>query len=154
MRHDGPTKTSCPREEAALHDPPAIPSQPVVLVVDDDPDIGAVLTSLFRRADVRAVTTGDGEAALMLLGDLLPDLVVLDVGLPGMDGLEVLDQIRRNPDTRDVRVLLLSARAFEAERSAGLARGADEYVTKPFDNRALIERCLDLIEHGRKNPDR
>jgi DNA-binding response OmpR family regulator len=116
-----------------------------VLVVDDDADIGVVLRSLLQRAGLRSVVTRTAQQALDALSGVSPDLVVLDLSLPDMDGLELLPHLRR---LSPAPVLLLSARARDEDRAAGLGRGADDYVTKPFDNADLVSRCLALVERA------
>jgi DNA-binding response OmpR family regulator len=116
---------------------------PAVLVVEDDPDIGKLLMLLLTRAGIDAVLRTDGSSGLAAVGELEPDLVVLDVGLPVLDGWQVLDAIRA--DGPRPLVLLLSAHAQEADRERGLALGADGFVLKPFDNDALVARLRALL---------
>lgn len=124
---------------------PAPAGTTTVLVIDDDPDIGLVLSSLFRRIGVRTVVARDGRDALGLVAEVAPQLVVLDLGLPDVDGLDLLPKLR---EMTDASVLLLSARAHDDDRAAGLRRGADDYVTKPFTNADLLGRCLALLGRG------
>lgn len=114
-----------------------------VLVVEDDRDIGKLIMLLLSRAGIDAVLRTDGSSGLAAVGELGPDLVVLDVGLPIMDGWQVLDAIRA--DGPRPPVLLLSAHAQEADRERGLALGADGFVLKPFDNNALVARLRALL---------
>jgi DNA-binding response OmpR family regulator len=116
---------------------------PAVLVVEDDPDIGKLLMLLLGRAGIDAVLRTDGSSGLAAVGELAPDLVVLDVGLPVLDGWQVLDAIRA--DGPRPPVLLLSAHAQESDRQRGLALGADGFVLKPFDNDALVARLRALL---------
>lgn len=116
---------------------------PAVLVVEDDPDIGLLLMLLLNRAGIDAVLRKDGSSGLAAVGELGPDLVVLDVGLPILDGWQVLAAIRA--DGPRPPVLLLSAHAQEADRERGLAMGADGFVLKPFDNDALVARLRSLL---------
>jgi two-component system, OmpR family, response regulator ResD len=110
-----------------------------VLVVDDEPTIGEVLARYLERAGYRTRVAGDGPRALALCAASLPDLVVLDIMLPGIDGLEVMRRLREG-DGPPVRVILLTARGREAERIVGLRRGADDYVVKPFSPGELVAR--------------
>jgi DNA-binding response OmpR family regulator len=121
----------------------------LVLLVEDDEDIATVLEGTYRRAgfDVRRV--GDGRHVLRALFEAPVDLVVLDIGLPGLDGFEVLQRIR---EATDVPVMMLTARAEETDKVAGLMAGADDYLTKPFSNRELVARSLALLRRAR--PDR
>jgi DNA-binding response OmpR family regulator len=114
-----------------------------VLVVEDDPDIGKLIMLLLSRAGIAATLRTDGPSGLAAVGELAPDLVVLDVGLPIMDGWQVLDAIRA--DGPRPPVLLLSAHAQETDRERGLALGADGFALKPFDNDALVARLRALL---------
>jgi DNA-binding response OmpR family regulator len=117
-----------------------------VLVVEDDPDIGKLIMLLLSRAGIPAVLRTDGSTGLVAVGELQPDLVILDVGLPVMDGWQVLDAIRA--DGPGPPVLLLSAHAQETDRSRGLALGADGFVLKPFRNDELVARLRALLPGG------
>ncbi len=119
-----------------------------VLIVEDDQDIVDVLRRTLRAEgyEVRAAT--DGPEALEDLDDFAPDLVVLDLGLPGMDGMEVCNRIR---ETSEVPVLMLTARADPEDRVAGLDTGADDYLVKPFDRSELLARIRALL---RRHPPR
>jgi len=119
-----------------------------VLIVEDDQDIVDVLRRTLRAEgyEVRAAT--DGPEALEDLEDFAPDLVVLDLGLPGMDGMEVCDRIR---ESSEVPVLMLTARADPEDRVAGLDTGADDYLVKPFDRSELLARIRALL---RRHPPR
>ena len=110
-----------------------------VLVVDDEPTIAEVVSRYLERAgyDVRSV--GDGPAALDAVADQRPDLVVLDLMLPGLDGLEVMRRIR-DPARPNMAIILLTARGEESDRVVGLRLGADDYVVKPFSPAELVAR--------------
>ena len=103
-----------------------------ILVVDDEPKIAALARDYLEHAGFAVIVAGDGPAALVLARSRRPDLVVLDLGLPGLDGLDVARTLRRDSD---VPILMLTARTDEADRIAGLELGADDYVTKPFSPR-------------------
>jgi two-component system, OmpR family, response regulator ResD len=111
-----------------------------VLVVEDEPTIADMVARYLRRAGYDTTVVGDGRAALAAVGGYRPDLVVLDVMLPGMDGLEVMRRLREGEGTARVAILLLTARGGEADRVAGLQQGADDYVVKPFSPAELIAR--------------
>lgn len=111
-----------------------------VLVVDDEPNIVLSLEFLIRQAGFEVRVARDGEAALQAMADHTPDLVLLDVMLPRRDGYDVCQAIRRNPDWKHVRIIMLTARGREIEKEKGLALGADEYITKPFSTREVVER--------------
>ena len=120
-----------------------------VLVVEDDADIGRLILLLLRRAGLDGTLRTDGESGLRAVADLSPDLLVLDVGLPGIDGWEVLERIRADRRTaggRRLPVLLLSAHAMEADRDRGRRLGADDMVLKPFRNADLVERLGRLLD--------
>ncbi len=114
-----------------------------VLVVDDDPLIREVLQTILDLRELEVSTASDGAGALASLAeDPLPDVVVCDVMMPGIDGFEVCRRIKDDPRTRDVPVILLTARDRAEDRAAGLAAGCDDYVTKPFSPLALIDRIV------------
>ena len=111
-----------------------------VLVVDDERDITALVAYHLAKAGYRVTTAGTGVAALDAIGAEPPDLIVLDLMLPGRSGYEVLSEIRKRDETRDVGVIVLTARRDEADRIKGLAGGADDYLTKPFSPEELVLR--------------
>jgi len=114
-------------------------TRPLVLVVEDDEDARMVLTELLRpRYDVDAV--GDGETALKRAAELNPDLILLDLFLPGMDGFGALTGLRRNPKTADTPVIFLSAQGDAETKSQGLSLGAADYLAKPFSEQELMAR--------------
>ncbi len=111
-----------------------------ILVVDDEPDIVALVAYHLVKAGYRVSTATNGSDALRQVEQEQPALIVLDLMLPGMSGLEVLEQLRGDDGTRDVAVLLLTARREEADRIKGLSLGADDYLTKPFSPQELVLR--------------
>lgn len=119
--------------------------RPRVLIVDDEPNIVLSLQFLLSREGYDVDIARDGEAALALAARLPPDLVVLDLMLPGIDGYEVCRRLRESPATAATKVLVVTARAREAERVRGLAEGADAYITKPFSTRDLIAEVAGLL---------
>jgi DNA-binding response OmpR family regulator len=120
----------------------------LVLIVDDDEDIRSLVRELAARAGYRTADAADGAAALRLLYDARPDLVVLDVQMPGMDGWQTLARIR---EVSDVPVLMLTARGAELERVRGLQQGADDYVVKPFGRQELLARIDALLRRRRSS---
>ncbi len=108
-----------------------------ILVVDDEPAILNLVVSYLKAEHYEVYTAADGEAALKAARAYRPDIIVLDVMLPGLDGLEVLSRLRRESD---VYVILLTARTEETDKIVGLSVGADDYVTKPFSPRELVAR--------------
>ena len=120
-------------------------SETRILVVDDEPDITALVAYHLARAGFRVKTAGTGSEALEAIATEPPDLVVLDLMLPGRSGLEVLAELRRAEATRDVGVILLTARREETDRIKGLAEGADDYLTKPFSPDELVLRVKAVL---------
>jgi DNA-binding response OmpR family regulator len=118
---------------------------PLVLCADDDHDILALLVLRLERAGYRVLQAVDGEQALQLAREALPDVVVLDVMMPRLSGTEVLAAIRADEVTAGVRVVMLSARAQEADVARGLGAGADAYLAKPFRASELIELVGRLV---------
>ncbi|MFG2833566.1 response regulator transcription factor [Streptomyces zaomyceticus] len=120
-----------------------------VLVVDDDPTVSEVVAEYLKRAGFAVSLAVDGKSALRAAEELLPDLVVLDLMLPGMDGLEVCRRLRAREDGRPpVPVVMLTARGDEDERILGLEVGADDYVTKPFSPRELVLRVRSVLRRA------
>ncbi|GHG11945.1 response regulator transcription factor [Streptomyces zaomyceticus] len=120
-----------------------------VLVVDDDPTVSEVVAGYLERAGFAVRLAADGTAALRSAEELPPDLVVLDLMLPGMDGLEVCRRIRaRETGARPVPVIMLTARGDEDDRILGLEVGADDYVTKPFSPRELVLRVRSVLRRA------
>jgi two-component system phosphate regulon response regulator PhoB len=116
-----------------------------ILVVDDEPDITALVTYHLARAGFRVSTANTGTDALRAAREERPDLVVLDLMLPGASGYDVLAELRSREETRDVGVILLTARREEPDRIRGLTLGADDYLTKPFSPQELTLRVQNLL---------
>ncbi|MFB7636723.1 response regulator transcription factor [Streptomyces sp. NPDC056149] len=116
-----------------------------ILVVEDDPDVATALRTLLTRAGYEVLPSEDGRAGLRRLFADDPDLMVLDVGLPGLDGWQVLERTR---DMTDLPVLLLTARGAESDRVRGLRAGADDYLPKPFGNDELLARIEALLRRA------
>ncbi|MDX1607433.1 MAG: response regulator [Candidatus Competibacterales bacterium] len=116
-----------------------------ILVVDDEPNILLSLEFLLQQAGYEVTTARDGDAALEALARDLPDLVLLDVMLPHRNGYEICQSIRDNPAWRGVKVVMLTARGREIDREKGMALGADDYITKPFATREVVERVQSLL---------
>ena len=110
-----------------------------ILVVDDEPTIAEVVARYLQRAGYEARTAADGPSAVVAAMSRRPDLVVLDIMLPGLDGLEVMRKLREDAGTR-VPVILLTAKGEESDRLVGLRQGADDYVVKPFSPLELVAR--------------
>ena len=116
-----------------------------ILVVDDEPDITALVAYHLAKAGYRVSTAANGSDALRAAREERPDIVVLDLMLPGLSGYEVLQELRKREETRDVGVILLTARREEADRIRGLSLGADDYLTKPFSPHELALRVGALL---------
>ncbi|MGE5636821.1 MAG: response regulator transcription factor [Nocardioidaceae bacterium] len=122
------------------------PHRPKVLVIEDDEDLRGALQLTLGRAGLDAVLRADGRSGLRALHELHPHAIVLDIGLPDLDGWQVLERIR---DVSDVPVLLLTARSMEFDKVRGLQAGADDYLTKPFGNAELVARVHALLRRPR-----
>jgi len=123
-----------------------------VLVVDDEEDILELLRFNFSREGYQVPCAISGELALSLVRSEIPDLIVLDLMLPGIDGLEVTRRLKNNPDTRNIPIIMLTAKGEEADIVAGLELGADDYVTKPFSPRILLARARAVLRRKVKEP--
>ncbi|TIP38183.1 MAG: response regulator, partial [Mesorhizobium sp.] len=120
-----------------------------ILVADDDPHIREIICFALEKAGMRTAAVADGAAALQAVEQRAPDLIVLDIGMPEMDGLEVCRRLRQKSD---VPVLFLSARDEEIDRILGLEMGGDDYVTKPFSPRELVARVNVILRRARPAP--
>ena len=122
-----------------------------VLVVDDEPDLVELIHYNLTKAGYDVAGVLSGEEALAHVRSSLPDLIVLDVLLPGLDGLEVCKTLRRNPTTAGIPIVMLTARSEDADVVAGLELGADDYLTKPFSPRVLLARIKAVLR--RQQPE-
>lgn len=113
-----------------------------ILIIEDEPDLVKVLRSYLEQAGLRVISSGRGDSGLELWKREKPDVVILDLNLPGMDGLDVAREIRRTSQTP---ILMLTARVEEADQLVGLELGADDYVTKPFSPRLVVARVRALL---------
>lgn len=121
-----------------------------IVVIEDEPDITEVVSLYLRRAGYQVTGYSDGLAAADGLSGSLPDLVILDVMLPGLDGFSLVRQIR---DRSDVPIILLTSRREEIDRIGGLELGADDYVVKPFSPQELVSRVRAVLRRGRAIPE-
>ena len=113
-----------------------------VLIVEDEPGIAQIVRDYLQHAGFSVVTAADGNEALVRVRERRPDLLVLDLGLPGLDGLEVARQLRRDTD---LPIIMLTARVDESDRLRGLDVGADDYITKPFSPREVVARVRAVL---------
>ena len=116
-----------------------------VLIADDEPNIVISLEFLMQRNGYEVMTAPDGEQALRLLDTFRPHLILLDIMLPLRNGFEVCQRIRANPEWKDTRIVMLTAKGREVEVTKGLALGADIYVTKPFSTKELLANIRQLL---------
>jgi DNA-binding response OmpR family regulator len=123
-----------------------------ILLIEDERDIVELVRYHLEREGFQVVPAADGGAGLRRAREEPPDLVVLDLMLPGLDGLEVCRQLRRDPATRSLPILMLTAKADEVDRVVGLEVGADDYVVKPFSPRELVARVRALLRRAAERP--
>ena len=122
------------------------PSAPAsILIADDDPNIVLSLEFLMRQAGFRVRVARDGEAALQAVAEEAPDLLLLDVMMPKRSGYDVCQAIRADRGCDRVRIVMLTAKGREVERTKGLALGADDYITKPFSTREVVARVKEIL---------
>jgi two-component system alkaline phosphatase synthesis response regulator PhoP len=121
-----------------------------ILIVEDDDDIAQLVHLYLTRAGHIADVVRAGDAALAHIADRTPDLVILDLMLPGLDGLEVCRALRASPGTRALPIIMLTARSEESDRVVGLQLGADDYVTKPFSPNELVARVGALLRRAQR----
>jgi two-component system phosphate regulon response regulator PhoB len=131
---------------------PALPAAERILVVDDEPEIVALVAYHLAKAGYRVATAASGQDALDITRRERPSLIVLDLMLPGMSGFDVLEQLRGDEGTREVAVLMLTARREEPDRIRGLSLGADDYLTKPFSPAELVLRVGAILRRAGAAP--
>ena len=121
-----------------------------ILVVDDDPDIARFVEVNLRSAGYDVQVAADGEQALERAADMRPDLVLLDVMMPRVDGFEVAQRLRRNPQTANTSIIMLTAKALSTDKVLGLTAGADDYIIKPFDPIELLARVKGTLRRAKE----
>lgn len=124
-----------------------------ILVVDDEPDVLELVVFHLEKQQYKVAVADTGDKALKMARENLPSLLVLDLMLPGINGLEICQLLKRDPKTRDIPILMLTARAAEEDRVKGLELGAHDYVTKPFSPRELVLRVKNLLRLSNGTPD-
>ncbi len=117
----------------------------IVSVVDDEKNITHLLKSLLTKAGYEVSMARDGQEGLDMINETSPDLILLDIMMPKLDGYEVLRTLKGNQITKDIPVVMLSARSLEEEIQKGLDLGADDYITKPFYGKLLIKRVQSIL---------
>ncbi|MGH2790782.1 MAG: response regulator transcription factor [Actinomycetota bacterium] len=120
-----------------------------VLVVEDDPDVRELIARKLAQAGFEVHTRQDGQAGLEATSEVAPDIVLLDVMMPRLDGIEVCRRMRAEPSTASVPVIMLTAKAQEADVDRGFGVGADDYIIKPFSPRELINRVQAVLARAR-----
>ena len=123
--------------------------KPVILFVDDEADLVTLLRYNLERAGFDVLTAPDGEEALLIVAERQVDLVLLDWMMPHMSGIEVCRQLRRKPATRNIPIIILTARTEETDRIRGLDTGADDYISKPFSTDELVARIRAVLRRMR-----
>jgi DNA-binding response OmpR family regulator len=131
----------------------AMSKTPSVLIADDEPNILLSLQFLMKKTGYEVRTAKDGEEALAEISRAAPDLVLLDVMMPKIDGFSICQRIRANPEWSDVRIIMLTARGRDIERDKGLALGADDYITKPVSTKDAIARVEAVLARARKTEE-
>ena len=123
-----------------------------ILVVDDEVDILQLIQYNLEKEGYKTLTTTSGEDALREARRHLPNLIILDLMLPGLDGIEVCKQLRSTEDTKYIPILMVTAKSEESDIITGLEVGADDYITKPFSPKVLIARVRAILRRSRRNP--
>jgi two-component system phosphate regulon response regulator PhoB len=130
----------------------ALSNKPLILIVEDETALMTMLRYNLEKQGFRVEEAGDGEEALTRISELKPDLVLLDWMLPHLSGIEVCRQIRRKPATRELPVIMISARGEDQDTVRGLNTGADDYLTKPFSTETLVARMRALMRRSNTVP--
>ena len=125
-----------------------------ILIVHNEPGVVVPIQFLMEQQGYNVMTANRGEDALDLIYQYKPDLVLLDIMLPGIDGYEVCEILRLNPDYRNVKIVFFTAKGREVEIAKGLALGADAYITKPYSNVELVAKVKELLEKTDENSRR
>ncbi len=121
-----------------------------ILVVDDEPEIHAVLGKLLSREGFEVDSAYSADEAYQSIDSAKPDLMILDIMMPKVSGIEVCNKVKADPATNDILILIVSARDAQADRIDGLKHGADDYVSKPFHLRSLVRKIEHMLEKKKK----
>jgi len=116
-----------------------------ILIADDESNIVLALEFLMKKEGYEVQTVSDGEEALRTIEKSPPDLILLDIMMPKLDGYEVCQRIRSDPSMKDIVIIMLTAKGREVEREKGLALGADFYITKPFSTREVVQKVREVL---------
>jgi len=117
-----------------------------ILIVDDEPNIVVPLQFLMEKNGYQALVAQSGEEALEAVSKYSPDLVLLDIMLPGIDGFEVCEIVKLNPEWKHIKIIFLTAKGRDVDIAKGMVLGADEYIAKPFSNKQIVESVKRLLE--------
>ena len=128
-------------------------SQSRILIIEDEKGLVQSLTWYFNREGYETVVAADGAEGLRKAQALLPDLILLDLMLPGMGGLDVCRELRSGAKTKLIPIIIITARAEETDEVIGLSMGADDYVTKPFSNKVLLQRVKAILRRAETTPE-
>lgn len=131
---------------------PVTPTGPTVVVVEDEPDIREVLVQHLNREGYRVEASGRGDDGLRRIRDLVPDLVLLDLMLPGLSGIEICREMKLDRRTRSIPIIMVTAKTDETDIVLGLGMGADDYVPKPFRPRELVARVRAVLRRSGRRP--
>ena len=117
-----------------------------ILIVDDEPNVVMPIQFLMEQQGYNVIVAASGEDALDIIFKYNPDLILLDIMLPGIDGYEVCEIVRLNPEFRNAKIIFLTAKGREVEIAKGMALGADAYIIKPFSNAEVVAKVKELLE--------
>lgn len=124
-----------------------------VLVAEDEPNIVLSLQFIMKKAGLAVRVAEDGEKALRELQTDAPDIVLLDIMLPKRDGFSVCEKIKNNPDWSNIKVIMLTAKSRDEDKRRAFELGADDYITKPFSTRELVDRVIELVGGDSRSED-
>ena len=119
-----------------------------ILIVDDEPNIVVPLQFLMEQNGYSVIVAQSGEEALEAVSKYRPALILLDIMLPGIDGFEVCEIVKLNPEWKDIKIIFLTAKGRDVDIAKGMVLGADEYITKPFSNKQIVESVKRLLEES------
>ncbi|HEY97640.1 MAG TPA: response regulator transcription factor [Dehalococcoidia bacterium] len=119
-----------------------------ILIIEDDPSFSRAINHIVEKEGYEVSTASNGMTGLRMAKDNPPDLLILDVMLPGLDGFEICSQLRADESTEKLPIVMLSAKGQEADKTTGLSVGANEYLTKPIDRALLLEKIASLLAAG------
>ena len=116
-----------------------------ILIIEDDPSFSRAINHIIEKEGYEVITASNGMTGLRMAKEENPDLLILDVMLPGLDGFEICSRLRQDPPTARLPIIMLSAKGQEADKTTGLKVGANEYLTKPVDRTLLLEKVTSLL---------